>query len=126
VSVGAPLATVEDVEAVWRPLDADERSQADRLLVMASGLARQAVPTVDARVAASTAFADVTSAVVASAVVRVLVNPDGWTQRAEGPFSATFASGSGRLYLSEEELALLRPPVTSLAGVYSVGLGGAP
>lgn len=123
MSTGAPLAEIDDVEAVWRPLDADERAQADRLLVMASGLARQAVPSVDARVAASAAFSAVVAAVVASAVVRVLVNPDGVTQRAEGPFSATYSSSSGRLYLSADELALLRP-AEALRGVYSVGLGG--
>jgi hypothetical protein len=125
VNEGAPLAEVDDVEAVWRPLDADERAQADRLLVMASGLARQASPALDARVATSHAFATVVAAVVATAVVRVLVNPDGVTQRAEGPFSATYSSGTGRLYLTPDEIRLLAPPVSSLSGVYSVGLGGA-
>lgn len=119
--MAGPLATVDDVEAVWRPLDADERPQAERLLALASSLVRTRVRSVDDRVATDPAFADVVTTVVAGVVVRVLVNPDGLTQRSEGPFSATFSTGSGRLYLTAEDVAALSPRV-ALGGVYSVPL----
>lgn len=122
----ADLATVEDVEALWRPLTTQERTKAQLLLGYASATVRRKVPRVDDRIAAEQLNEDLVTGVVASMVARVMRNPEGWrteTQQA-GPFQEQNTRdpelASGELHMTEAELDLLSPDST---GVGSIRLG---
>lgn len=104
------LATDDDVEALWRPLSEAESARIGRLLDVASAKVRQAVPTVDARVASGDLDADIVVSVVVSMVARVLTNPGMVRQITVGGESVTLAAETLRgLFLLPEELAELSP-----------------
>ena len=106
----APLAAAADVQtAMLRTLDSDETTLADALLIRASWLVRQERPGLDTLVTAGALDADVVTGVVAEMVARVLRNPDGWRQKATGPFSGTYDVNvaSGYLTITDIDRAML-------------------
>lgn len=112
----ASFATPEDVEAVWQQALTDAQTIATaQWLVYASALIRSRVPTVDDRITAGTLDAELTKFVAVSMVLRMLRNPEGIRQESETlgswSHSATYseAISSGRLFLTDEELGLLKP-----------------
>lgn len=112
----APLASIPDVEArLQRTLAGVELTAAGVLLDEASAIARRAIPGIDASVSADVNLAGVVAGKVATAVARVLRNPEGMSQETIGAYAYRRADAvaDGSLYLSEAELAQMRPAGTS-------------
>jgi N-acyl-L-homoserine lactone synthetase len=117
------LATLDDLEQLWRPLTADEERSADTLLRMASAMLRSSVPSVDARVCDGTLDAQTVADVVAMMVVRAMRNPTGVKQETIGPvsYSVDARVAAGYLFIDASELALLAPRARAGAGGVGVG-----
>jgi hypothetical protein len=111
----ADLATVPDVEALWRPLTGDESVRVAGLLRMASAIVRRQLPTLDARISAATLDPDLARSVVATMVVRAMKNPDGIVARTVEDYSERYADAKAGLVLLPDEFALLAPRGTSRA-----------
>ncbi|WP_432510656.1 hypothetical protein [Kineococcus sp. SYSU DK001] len=120
------LATLDDVEAAFRPLAVDERGPAGHVLRLAHGLVRAESPGLDARVAVGDVDAQLVRDVVVAATVRALRNPEGArsTSRTAGPFTEYVQRDAGAvgLVLLEVERRLLAPRRTRPAGLGSVRL----
>lgn len=125
-----PLADVQDVVDIWRPLSDAESATVGRLIDKASAKLRHACPfDIDARIALfetdptqPTALdPSVVADRVASIVKRFLVNPDGAVSasRSAGPFSESTtyvnrydkggADVRGELQITEGDIDALRP-----------------
>jgi hypothetical protein len=140
-----PLATPDDVVAVWRPLTTDDEwQQVETLITKASAKLRQACPfDIDERIAQWAVDPTVTVAldpvvvadVVATVVKRFLVNVEGVASSSEtvGPYSrsATFVNrydktGSdvrGAIQITESDIDQLRPKVPAvLPSTFSTGV----
>lgn len=114
----APLATVADLEAFWRPLNNDEKARADDLINIASArlrvIANNSGKDIDERIANDTTnnYAQVVEWVVLEAVKRALQTPvdslpvDSYSQTA-GPYSENYkyTNPSGDLWFKKKELA---------------------
>jgi hypothetical protein len=108
-------ATVDQLEARWRPLTESEIEQAETLLEDASVQVRAEIPTLAARIEAGNP--DLLSAAIrveCAMVKRALSAGDGGygvtsTQETQGPFSRTlqFSNPMGDLYLTKAERRLL-------------------
>lgn len=111
VGVAAPLATVEDVQSNFRALTEEEAGLARNALILASALVRSSAARVDDRIADGTLDPEVVKAIVVSAILRALRNPEGARNRSEtvGPFSTslTFGDDVANLALLPSELRLL-------------------
>lgn len=128
--MGAPFATVDDVDAL-RPLDSDERDRAGVLLVYASATIRKPMPDIDARIASGDLDADLPRLVAVQMVIRVLRNPDGVRQETVGPSSISYDTSAalGQLVLTDDELAILLPNPTGIGigtARIAAGLGYGP
>lgn len=123
----AALATIEDVEARWRPLTATESAVAAAYLDQASALARQRT-LVDTRLADEDYldtwpdYPTVVVGVIADMVLRVMRNPEGKRSETIDDYSYTRdnAVSTGGLYLSDAEAALLNGVSASNAGAFSI------
>jgi hypothetical protein len=121
---------VSDLEDRWRPLSDAERERASVLLGDASRRVEARFPTLAARVAAGSLDPLTVVDVVTGMVRRVLVagGTENITQQSQaiGPFSLgqSFGNPMGNLYLTAEDVALLRDPAR--AGVRSVRLSAGP
>ena len=114
----APLATVADLEAFWRPLNDDEKARAEDLINIASArlrvIANNSGKDIDERIANDTTnnYAQVVEWVVLEAVKRALQTPgdslpvDSYSQTA-GPYSENYkyTNPSGDLWFKKKELA---------------------
>ncbi len=108
----AALATVFDVEArLQRALDGVELAAAEVFLDEVSGIARRAIPGIDASTVADPNLAQVVVGRIAGAVARVLRNPEGLTFEQIGAYGYRRADAvaDGLLYLSAADLAQMRP-----------------
>ena len=126
----AVSVTQQDIEAQWRPLTPAEaatvsgRSGSAWLRIVAK------VPDIETRLTAGTLAEDVVKDVMVSMLLRVFKNPDGFRsyggQIDDGQESVTVDSvlSSGELYVSDAELAMLRPVTLPVVGMYVIGLGG--
>ncbi len=123
----ADLATSLDVEARWRPLSAAEQVVADTLIAEVSAMIRLRVPDIDTRIATDLNLAVVVRGVVAEAVRRVLSNPDGWRELSIDDYRQVrdVSVSSGALYVSDVELASLRPAAARARSVRLVAYGDA-
>lgn len=99
-----PFASVDDLEARFRPLSLDEKTRAGTLLKDASALIRDECPRW------AQACPDSLVAVCCQAVIRRMVLPDSQvgvstTQQTAGSFSEslTYANPMGDLYLTRSE-----------------------
>jgi hypothetical protein len=101
------LATVEDVEARWRPLTTDEYVVAQTLLGDASDGLRLKIPSIDDRITAGDLPASVVAAVVVAPVIRYLRNPDGYESERIGDYSYTRPDGEVTLLFTAADLARL-------------------
>lgn len=112
----APLATVMDVQARTEvALSNEQQARATVLIADASALARARVPNLPTPPPATAA------GVISTAVLRALASPpDGNTSETVGGHSRTAAHAGGGLYLTEDELDLLRPPPSSAGGAFSI------
>lgn len=108
----AALASLQDLQARWRPLSVVEQERASALLGDASALVRGAVPGLDSRLEADppTFDADLVKLVVCGIVKRAMVvGPDAEgvasSQQGAGPFQVTqtFGNPMGEVYLSKSD-----------------------
>jgi hypothetical protein len=106
--------TPSDVANRWRPLTDDETLLAYSLLDDAWSLLKGRDATIDARTTAGTLDVGLLRMVETAMVLRVMKNPDGKKQEAIDDYSWTRdnAVSAGLLYVTDEELALLRAPYT--------------
>lgn len=105
-----PLATVEDLEAAWRPLSTEEQTRAAALIDRASRKVRRRWTDVDDRIAAGTLDAADVSDVVLEMVQVAMTQTPGVSQTSEGagPFnqSATYTNPNARLYFTDDMIAV--------------------
>lgn len=116
--MSTPYATVEQLEAYWKPLSESEETRALLMLEMSSDRLRlmgeNVGVDVDAKVAASTAYASVAGWVVMEATKRAMSTPtdqppvESWSQTA-GPYSENYkyTNPSGDLWFKKSELSSL-------------------
>lgn len=118
------LATVADVEAVWRPLSSAEQGVAQAWLDRASALVRASVQNVDTRVAMDDNYRQLAAGVVVDMALRVLKNPEGKRQESIDDYSWTRDNSvaAGNLYLADDELSLLLG-VRRRGGAFSIAPG---
>lgn len=114
----ANFATVEQLQAFWKTLDATEQARANVLLELASARLReigeQVEVDVDAQVAARESYAITARWVVMEAVKRAMLTPtdnppvDTFSQTA-GPYSENYkyTNPSGDLWFKKSELSAL-------------------
>jgi hypothetical protein len=115
------LATYQDLEEMWRPLEANEVDRAIGLIDRASALLRQVAPHVDARIArwqqnpADPAALDplIVSTVVATIVKRFISNVEGIATQSMNGFAVSYAlrtekSVRGELQVTQEDLNQLQ------------------
>lgn len=116
--------SIDDVVAVFGPLDTSQASSAQVWLDVAWGKLKRKVPTLEARVVAGAVDMDLVKSAVVSAVVRVLNNPKGVRSGGldDGQFTIDVEQSSGRLYIHDDDVEDLKPS-WALSGVYSVALG---
>lgn len=103
--------TVADIEARWRPLTAQETTNATAFLGDAWALLLTRRPTLEADMTALTVKTENVRRVVAAMVLRILKNPDGYDSESlddwTGRRNALMASGV--LHVTPDELADMSP-----------------
>jgi hypothetical protein len=129
----APLATVADLVAFWRPLNGNEETRAEQLITMASNYLRKIAKNngLDINeqiiVDGSGLFTANIETVVLAAVKRAMLTPqdappaDSWSQAAN-PYSETirFTNPSSDLFFKKSELELLG--FSSIGGTLQIGV----
>lgn len=120
-------ATVEDIEARWRPLSAQETTNAEALLDDAWALLLGRRPTLEADITAATVSEENAIRVVVAMVLRVLRNPDGKLEESIDDYSyrRDSATSTGGLYVTSDELADLTPGRRRQRSVRLVAYGDA-
>ena len=116
--------TIDDVEAVFGPLDATQKSAVGVWLDVAWGKLKRKVPTLTAQLEADKVDVALVKSAVVSAIVRVLNNPKGVRSAGvdDGQFTIDVEQSSGRLYIHDDDVADLKPN-WALTCVYSMPLG---
>lgn len=111
-----PLATVADVQARTDvPLTTEQQARVTVLIDDASALALARVPGLPTPPPATAV------GVISTAVLRALATPpDGNASETVGGYTRTAAHAGGGLYLTDDELDLLRPPPSSAGGAFSI------
>ena len=122
-------ASTADLEARWRPLSDQEKINGQTFLEDAWRLLRRRIQTIEADIAADTSGdlqADAVR-VLATAVLRVMKNPDGIRQESVDDYSWTRdqAVSAGLLYISDDELNALIVDGTGPTGAFSINMLGA-
>lgn len=104
------------------PAGADADKAISRVISKAQARLKDRFPNLDERIAAGHPSADTVTGVIEDMVLRVLRNPNGYRSVAIDDYNRTIDSAlsAGRLYLSEDEAALLAPPRRRLGHVRSV------
>lgn len=104
-------ATVADVEARWRPLTAQETTNAEALLSDAWELLLGRRPTLEADLTAETISEGNVIRVICAMVLRVLRNPDGLSEEAidDYRYKRDAILASGVLHVTPDELADVTP-----------------
>jgi hypothetical protein len=123
----ANAATVADIEARWRPLTAQETTNADALLDDAWALLLTRRPSLEADITAGTVTAANVVRVEVAMILRVMRNPDGKVSERIDDYSYTrdAAVATGGLYVSDDELGDLTPGRTRRNSVRLVVYGDA-
>jgi hypothetical protein len=134
-----PLASVEDVADLWRPLTGDETTRVERLIEKASALLRQATrQSIDTRIglfitdAADPRAVDplVAATVVATVVKRFISNVDGAVSETQaiGSVSHSVAYAlrgdkndvRGQMIVTDQDLEALAPEIPAQVGTIMV------
>ncbi|MGC4886697.1 hypothetical protein [Micromonospora sp. DT227] len=120
-----PLATIGEVQGMFRPLTDAEQGLTKELLRRASHMLRTNLPRFAERVAAGQLDPDTLGHAVINMVLRVLRNPGGLRAETVGPFSRTFDIGSaaGLLVVTDAEVAMLSPNTSQAAAVAATAVG---
>lgn len=124
--------TKADIEGVWRPLKPAEEltlaGKSNSAWIRIVG----AVPDIEAKLGAVPQLVSdaVVREVMTSMIIRVYKNPDSVRTFGEGIDDRTESTtldntvSSGEMYITDAELAMLRPAAVPAYGMYVVGLGG--
>ena len=109
-----PFATIDDLEAEWRPLSPEESETAERRLATASLLIRRLKPSMDDEIADDEVLREVVTFVVCDMVKNSMNTaevPHGVSQftNSTGPFSQTmqFSNPGENLYFKKMHRRLL-------------------
>lgn len=109
-----PFATIEDLEAEWRPLSPDEKETAERRIATSSLLIRRLKPSIDDEIADDGVLREVVTFVVCDMVKNSMNTaevPSGVSQftNSTGPFSQTmqFSNPGEDLYFKKIHRRLL-------------------
>jgi hypothetical protein len=133
VTNSQPPADVDNVRAaIERPLTEDEERVIPAWLAASWRIVRRKISGVEARLelaADAPDYLDVDDVVdvIVAMVERKLRNPDGLRAWSGDDYDQTVDSAlsSGQLYLTEEEIDRLAPPIPGGGnGIYSIPLGG--
>lgn len=104
-------ASPDDIQARWRPLNPQESLNAQTFLDDALGILKRRIPDLETLVAGDSEYCAAVVRVMATAVIRVLKNPDGAKRESIDDYSwerdATLSSGE--LFFTDEELNDLDP-----------------
>jgi len=103
-------ATVEDVEARFsRELTDHERIVVENRLEDVEAMIKTRIPDLDEKIANGEISEQVVVMVEAEAVLRVIRNPDGFTQEVDGNYSYSMSSATapGRLLIRDDEWGML-------------------
>lgn len=116
MSASLPLATVADVQARTDvELAPEQQARAAVLIADASAMARNRVPDLPSPPPATA------PGVICTAVLRALASPpDGNKSETVGGHTRTAAHAGGGIYLTDDELDLLRPPAPQPRGAFSI------
>lgn len=119
------FATRQDVEAAWRSLTPAELAVIDSRLAFVSAIIRSQVTDVDARITAGTLDAALVKGVTVEVVLRKFRNPEGKSEEQieDYRYRRDTSTASGSMYLTAEELALLR---RRSSGAFSIVPGQEP
>jgi len=106
-------ATTADLVSRWRTLSAQETANGEAFLGDAWVMLKRRLPTIEVDITADTTGdleADVVR-ILATAVLRVLKNPDGFKQESLDDWAGTRdgAAAAGALFFTDEELSSLIP-----------------
>ena len=121
-------ATTADLAARWRPLTAQETTNGTTFLADAWRMLKRRYDALDSTADLDTAIAadaDLSAEVVrvlATAVLRVMKNPDGKRQEAIDDYSwqRDQAVSAGLLYISDEEFSDLIPGAEGSSGAFMI------
>lgn len=109
-----PFATIEDLEAEWRPLSPDEKETAERRIATSSLLIRRLKPSIDDEISDDEVLREVVTFVVCDMVKNSMNTaevPHGVSQftNSTGPFSQTmqFSNPGEDLYFRKMHRRLL-------------------
>jgi hypothetical protein len=117
-------ATTDDLESRWRPLSAQEAINGQTFLDDAWRMLRRRFPDLADDIAAGdTDLSDEAVRIMATAVLRVMKNPDGMRQESIDDYSWTRdqAVSAGLLYISDAEFDSLYPDGNT-TGAYSFSM----
>jgi hypothetical protein len=108
-------ATTADIEARWRPLSAQEQSNAAAFLDDAWALLLDRRPNLEADLLDGKVSEANAVRVVATMALRVLKNPDGFLEEAvdDYRYRRDALVSSGALHVTADELAVLTPRTTT-------------
>ena len=119
-------ATTADLVSRWRPLSAQEDTNGTTFLEDAWRILKRRLPDLEADIAADGTgeLAAETVRVMATAVLRVMKNPDGKRQESIDDYSwlRDKAVSAGLLYFSDDEIDELIPGGTGGRGAFSLSL----
>lgn len=120
-------ADVSDLESRWRPLSAQETTNATAFLADAWALLLGRRPSLEADMTAGTVSMDNVTRVVCAMVLRVMKNPNGFASEAIDDWSGTRNAliASGELTVTPAELADVTPGRKTSRSVRLVAYGDA-
>lgn len=120
-------ATITDIEDRWRPLNAQETTNATAFLGDAWGLLADRLPQLEANLAAGAVSQQNAIRVVCAMVLRVLKNPDGYDSESVDDWTGRRNAlvATGLLAATPAELADLTPGRKNPSSVRMVAYGDA-
>lgn len=115
-------ASTDDLEARWRPLSDQETTNGQTFLDDAWRMLSRRIPTLEADIVTDADLEAEVVRVSATAVLRVMKNPDGYRQESIDDYAWTRdqAVSAGLLYFTAAEIATLSD--NSQSGAYSFSL----
>ncbi|GAA4123275.1 hypothetical protein GCM10022215_29780 [Nocardioides fonticola] len=115
-------ATTEDLANRWRPLTTQETTVGETLLGDAWVMLTRRLPDLETLMADDADLTLEVTRVLATAVLRVLKNPDGKRQESIDDYSFTLdnSRSAGELYISDDEISSLIPQGNS--GAFSADM----
>jgi len=115
------IASAQDVENRWvRELSDEETTLVETRLADAERMIRRRVQDLDAKISAGDIDEEDVKQVEAEAVLRLLRNPEGFTQESDGNYTYQLSQrlASGRLEILDEEWEMLGVPRRGMFVLY--------